>query len=231
MPREEVLPSLDPAASRAAQARFHHGQQLYLATFCYASTSVPERTLFSHSAYYGLEPGSDLGLRRVEFSRATINGHYLVHGAQDGPNDKPRYHGFLLEADNGDLWVNQYPKATHVQKDNTGADYHFANISGGVPGVRRRAVELTHVLRSLDEGIAARCYTDGMKQTLEQRRRATMLAFHDTYPEKVLVQGEVDVAGQSVTGYFVSERHPAERSPSSMRAVHPDSSAQPEPRA
>jgi hypothetical protein len=149
IPTASGAPVYTKQESAVQGARFKVGDTLYLVTFQYGSLSAPDKDIYSHTPFYGGNQGADLFLKDILFTEVEITDHYLVNWEHDEIEIPPRYHGFaVIDRASGDIWTNQYPKATFSQTSDD-ADWQFRNLNRGQPGNRRRSSELLHVMTRL----------------------------------------------------------------------------------
>lgn len=68
----------------------------------------------------------------LEFKKLTVNAHHKVPGEWDNADEEKKHDGYILAAENGDVWHNQYPIA------------HYSQTSDKSDGMFRLDVNVTH---------------------------------------------------------------------------------------
>lgn len=69
---------------------------------------------------------------RLEFQKLVVKEHHLVPGEWDNASDEKKNDGFVLAAENGHVWHNQYPVA------------HYGQMNDNCDGLFRLDVNVTH---------------------------------------------------------------------------------------
>lgn len=98
--------------------RFNVGDKIWTVSFTLADKKTGE--IENAPFFYNPDP-SMFDIKDIKFILLTISKHHRVPGDF---SDKIEYDGFQAVDTNGDIWNNQYPRASYGQLDDS-ANWHF----------------------------------------------------------------------------------------------------------
>ena len=94
--------------SEAKTGRYSVGEEIYACVFVYSDRISTSQPFMMRS----IETPTD-----IKFIKLTVKEHHKVPGDYD---DEVKYDGYILAADDGTIFTNQYPRASYGQLDDRG---------------------------------------------------------------------------------------------------------------
>ncbi len=156
------------------------GDTLYLVTFQYGSRSLPGKDLYTGSAFFGMDIGSDLYLKDVRMVAIRIDKHRLVNWEHDVAEMPPTYHSFSgVEESMGHVWSNHHPNVRFAPGEPPPV-WDFRNITAQ-SGVYR-SKEILALLHKLQEILDKPHYTQVWKIFAEERVKLLVEQFRLNFP-------------------------------------------------